>query len=434
MAIQRGRWIRFLAGPLRICCDELMWRGLLPTLVLSMALAPLAQAQRLGVIDDSKGANLRADKNADSAVVATVKPDEPFAFEREKDAEWAKVTLASGPTGWIELSRIRLHFTEKDLPSSEKDPAGESEIEQFARTRGFQYAAGTRRAARGDVKALKEFFTIAQKADGAAAESITGVPTVVYHLLGDEKFAKFLAAQPVPYRMMVRNEILGDGVLPPVSLYLRSHFPATARTLFRLEMVDWPSPNDLYAVRKVFSHEFELGGSKVVRAELIEKKTGRVLCDLTPDDIGTGAQREGEAFWSPDSKRVACLSTDFSQEQGSLFSTPRPAPHRKLTSVYQLTGDSFAKVNFDLSQVPGRKADKELERAILGHVYTEPLRWLKPNVLLLQHHEYYETLRPIPDSDSKLESIHPFDRLYHITVTIDADKAAVSWKLRTNRP
>lgn len=407
-----------------------MRRGLFLSLVLLLALASLTHAQRSGIINDGKGADLRAEKNADSAVVATVKPNAPFTFEREKDSEWAKVTLAAGQTGWIELSRIRLHFTEKDLPSSEKDPAGESEIEQFARSRGFQYAPGTRRAARGDLKALKEFFTIAQKADGAAAESITGVPTVVYHLLGDEKFAKFLAAQPVPYRMMVRNEILGDGPLLPVSLYLRNHFPETARTLFRLEMVDWPSPNDLYALRKVFSHEFELGGSKVVQAELIEKKTGRVLCDLTADDIGTSAEREGEALWSPDSKRVACLSTDFNQEQGSLFSTPRPRPHRKMTAVYQLTGDSFARVNFDLSEVPGRKEDKELERAILGHVYTEPLRWLKPNVLLLQHHEYYETLRPIPDSPSKLESIHPFGRLYHITVTINADKAAVSWKLR----
>ena len=60
---------------------------------------------------------------------------------------------------------------------------------------GFDYAAETRRASRGDAKALQRFFQLAQEADGAAAESITGVPTVVYHLLGDEKFARFLAAQ-----------------------------------------------------------------------------------------------------------------------------------------------------------------------------------------------------------------------------------------------
>ena len=36
-----------------------------------------------------------------------------------------------------------------DLPTREEDPAGESEIEQFARGRGLNYAAVTRRAARG---------------------------------------------------------------------------------------------------------------------------------------------------------------------------------------------------------------------------------------------------------------------------------------------
>ena len=199
-----------------------------------------------------------------------------------------------------------------------------SEIEQFARGRGFNYAADTRRAARGDAKALKKFFSLAHDADGAAAESIAGVPTVVYHILGDEKFAKFLVAQPLPYRMMVRNMIVGDGYTPHATDYLSRHFPQTARALFHREMVDWSSPNDLYAIRKIFSDELELRGSKVVRAELIEKKSGRVLCDLTRDDIGAGAEREGEALWSSDSKRVACLSSDLTVEQGNLFSTPRP--------------------------------------------------------------------------------------------------------------
>ena len=74
-------------------------------------------------------------------------------------------------------------------------------------------------------------LSLAQDADGAAAESIGGVPTVVYHILGDEKFAKFLLAQPLPYRMMVRNRILSDGLMPPASLYLSRHFPQTANVL-----------------------------------------------------------------------------------------------------------------------------------------------------------------------------------------------------------
>jgi hypothetical protein len=56
-----------------------------------------------------------------------------------------------------------------------------------------------------------------------------------------------------------------------------------------------PSPDDRYVIHKVFSSEMELSGSKLVRAELIEKETGRVLCVLTRDDIGTrgAARRRG---------------------------------------------------------------------------------------------------------------------------------------------
>jgi hypothetical protein len=50
-------------------------------------------------------------------------------------------------------------------------------------------------------------------------------PTAVYHILGDEKFAKFLGAQPFTYRVMVRNSILNDGLAFPATAYLRRHFP-----------------------------------------------------------------------------------------------------------------------------------------------------------------------------------------------------------------
>src|SRR6266542_6238861 len=84
-----------------------------------------------------------------------------------------------------------------------------------------------------------------------------------------------------------------------------------------------------------------------------------------------------------------------------------------------------------LSEVPGRDSDTELELAILGHEYTEPTRWEKPNVLILQRHEYYETLKPTAIGDVKFESIHTLDRLYQITATIDPDgKATLVWKLR----
>jgi hypothetical protein len=65
----------------------------------------------------------------------------------------------------------------------------------------------------------------------------------------------------------------------------------------------------------------------------------------------------------------------------------------------------------------------------------EPTRWQKPNVLVLERHEYYEKLKPTEIDNVKFESIHGFDRLYEITATIDPDgKATVVWKLRKDRP
>jgi hypothetical protein len=321
----------------------------------------------------------------------------------------------------------RSQFTEEDLPKDEKDPAGHSEIFEVARRLGFNYARVTRRAARGDEKALKQFYAMAKEVDGAAAESYSGMPTVVYHLLGDAKFAKFLNAQSLAYRMMVRNSIEGG-------TYLRRHFPETCKALYRKEMVAWPSPDKRYAIRKIFSDEFDLRGSKVERAELIDQKSGQVLCDLTSDDIGTGADREGEVLWSPDSKRFAYRSSDLTQQQGNLFSSPRPTPLRKQTAVYQLSGESFSRVEVNLTDVPGRESDAELSGAILGHDYIEPVRWEKPNVLVLERHEYYEKLGPTEVDGLKFESIHTLARWYRITATIAADgKAAVIWKLRKDR-
>ena len=123
----------------------------------------------------------------------------------------------------------RLQVTERDLPSEKKDPNGPSEIEEFAGGRGFRYGRDTRRAARGDFQALKKFFEIAQDADGAAAESVGGVSTVVYHLLGDEKFAAFLAAQPLPFRMMVPTP-LGTAMLEATQFVTQAAPPHVAKT------------------------------------------------------------------------------------------------------------------------------------------------------------------------------------------------------------
>lgn len=337
------------------------------------------------------------------------------------------LALISGSLG-AESEDEGSRFTEEDLPSLEQDPAGPSEIEEFARARGFYYARDTRRAARGDFKALKKFFEIAHDADGAAAESIEGMPSVVYHLLGDAKFAKFLVAQSVPYRMMVRNLILGNGRFPVENLKFSRDFPESARLLFPRELVGWFSPNGRYAIRKVFNDPFEVHGSKVIRAEVIEKKTGQVLCDLTPHDIGSGAEREGEALWSPDSKRVACLSIDLPDQPGHLFSDPRPPLQRKQTVVYQIASDSFALVELSLGKAPEQENDAELKGAVPGHIYTEPVRWSKPNVLVLERHEYYAVKKPVTIGGQTFDTIGDLERRYQITATINPNgRGTVLW-------
>ncbi|MCA1601128.1 MAG: SH3 domain-containing protein, partial [Acidobacteria bacterium] len=361
----------------------ILWAFLMVFLVVGWQ----TPAQDKGVTSEPD-VGLRAEQNSNAPVVANVKRGEPFSYECEAGAEWCKVTLRSEETGWLERGAIRQHFTEKDLPERD-DPKNLSEIGWLARRHGFNYDTTVRAAARGDLKALKHFFALSKHVDGAAAESHSGVPTVVYHLLGDVKFAAFLKAQPLEYWTMVRNSIAGAENIP----YLRRHFPETVKVLCRREIVEWPSPNGRYAIRKVFSDEFDLADSKVVRAELIEKETGQIRCDMTADDIGLGPDREGDVLWAPDSKRFAYLSAWMKEHSGPLLRNPPPAPQRKQTTVYQVAGESFVRIEMPLSEVPERVKDEELTGAVVGHEYTEPIRWPKPDVLILERHDYYQKLR-----------------------------------------
>ena len=309
------------------------------------------------MITDPDGyVNVHAGQNVNAAVIAKVKTGESFTFECSDGAEWCKVRLSSRKSGWIHRSRIRVHYTEKDLPEDDPEEEGESEIDEFARRRGFDYTDTARRAARGDVEALKKFFGLANGVDGAAAESHAEYMPMVYHILGDKRFAEFLNAQPIGYRMMVRTSLIGYIPLPPATDYLRTHFPETTKTLYRREMVDWPSPDGRYAIRKVFSDEFNLLASKVTQAELIEKHSGAVLCDVTGDDIGRGHEREGEVLWSADSQRFAYVSSDLTSE-ADFSNKRRLPPRRKQTVIYEVDGAACKRIEVNPTEPPDRAAD-----------------------------------------------------------------------------
>jgi len=72
---------------------------------------------------------------------------------------------------------------------------------------------------------------------------------------------------------------------------------------------------------------------------------------------------------------------------------------------------------------PAGKDDPGLKGAVVGHEHIEPVRWKKPNVLILQRHDYYRS----PRSDGAITDL---GRLWETTVTFAADgKPDVKWKL-----
>jgi hypothetical protein len=184
-----------------------------------------------GVIDDPDGyVNLRREKSADSAVIAKVKKDEPFEFECEQNETWCKVRLATGVTGWMHYSRIKLYYTEKDLPKGPEDSG--QEIDEQTRKQGVNYYEVARAAARGRKKGLKTFFSLGL--DGAAAEThITSVEEVVIHLVGDDKFAAFLREQSREFRHAI-SDGWDLGTFSPFDPkeYFRRHFPKSAKLVF----------------------------------------------------------------------------------------------------------------------------------------------------------------------------------------------------------
>ena len=367
-------------------------------LVILLMRIPVAAEQ--GVIDDPDGfTHVRSAPRADSAVVTKVKSGEPFNFEPSKGSDWWKVVLSSGTTGWMHSSRILLHHRLEDMPA--KDEEG-SEIGEYAKGKGFDYNATARAAAQGDANALKRFFGI-KDTDGAAAESHAYTLGQVIHILGDAQLAAFLDRQPREYQIEIRNQ-LTDFVPYPFDSrrYLERHFPKTTHVLCRKEVVDWPSPDGRYFIRKVFRDAFPHEGSTVTQSELLERASGKVVAVLTQDDIGSGPHREGRVLWSPDSKRLALFSG-------------APASDAQ-TVVYQSDGTSFTRVPSADAKLPGRDVDAELKKAKHLWQHVEPIRWTSPDVLVLQHHDYFEAKGPNG-------SIHSIGRTYEITRNLATGEA-----------
>ena len=87
-------------------------------IVVFLVIAQFASAEVRGIIE-GESIDLRAEKNAAAAVVATVKPGESFSFDPDGKAEWCEVTLGAGKKGWLPFNRVRLFYDAKDLPKKD---------------------------------------------------------------------------------------------------------------------------------------------------------------------------------------------------------------------------------------------------------------------------------------------------------------------------
>jgi uncharacterized delta-60 repeat protein len=388
----------------------------------------------MAVINDPHGyTNVR---DYDGKVIARVTKGERFiaAKPRNKpdDPKWP-VCLRGGPgsvftaklrvTGFMDKGRIHLLPDEPlmklNYDASKKEwrklqSGRKAELDDTAssvkRFRGVNYYKVLTMASNGDKQALAQFFSFGDFMDGEAAEGYYPQAWELFHVVGDKNFSNFVRDLPVTDQVGVRG-MLGGGDEEFANGdvdYLQRYFPETTKILFRGEIVDWTSPDGRYSIRKTFTDPLNLSESKVSHAELIEKATGQVLCDLTDADIGVGSQREGSVLWSPDSKRFAYVSSSQ-------------------TTVYQSSGKSFTKINLPLDQPPGKESDPQIRGAVMYEESVMPTRWVKADTLIFERFDHYTKLNP---SSGRTH----VDRSYEITVSFKGDGTAnTSWKLRDDR-
>lgn len=196
-------------------------------LCLGSALAQPPPKTR-GVINDPDGfTHVRAAPRENAAIVGRVKAGEIFEYDATGKETWWKVKLASGKTGWMHSSRIRMFVVPEDLVVAEND-----EAVTYARAHGADFLKLMGAAAKGEPAAMQEFFGLGS--DGAAHETHVAIVIKLIHIIGDDKFSKFLSRQSPDYQKQVAHYVTNDvGLSPfePVS-YMKRHFPKTARLLF----------------------------------------------------------------------------------------------------------------------------------------------------------------------------------------------------------
>jgi len=185
--------------------------------------------------------------SCDGGTKATLKGGEHFLAERLPEANGWNVYLKSGCRGFIEKADLqllpneplmKLNFDqEKKLWRKAQSTRGRDlgEAGTAFKGRGLNYFKILTAASNGDQKAMALFYSVCgREMDGAAAEDCFWRGWALFHVIGDETFAKFLSGQPAKVRKRIA-EILSSGDQDPISnpkSYIKRHFPKSYRILF----------------------------------------------------------------------------------------------------------------------------------------------------------------------------------------------------------
>jgi len=183
----------------------------------------------------------------------TIKPGERFIAappysDFKQDTSW-RVYLKSGIQGLIDRSRLRLLPDESLMKlnfSANKGWWRKAKSEQVtqndeaaweARQQGTNYYDTLLRASEGDLKAMARFDSLGEFMDGAAGESYHSEWWALFHVMGDEHFARYLKSRPKKIREGYKDifSTVGVASFDPISNpkpYIKQNFPKTYEILF----------------------------------------------------------------------------------------------------------------------------------------------------------------------------------------------------------
>jgi hypothetical protein len=186
-----------------------------------------------------------------SEITTTVKLGERFIAAPPYDTseQTRRVYLKSGIEGRIDRDRLRLLPDEPLMKlnysaskrvwrkAKSKQVTENDEAAWEAKQHGVNYYNTLIRASEGDLKAMARFDSLAEFMDGAAGESYHPEWWALFHVMGDENFARYLKSRSAKTRERYKDTFSTVGIegFDPISNpkpYIKQNFQKTYAVLY----------------------------------------------------------------------------------------------------------------------------------------------------------------------------------------------------------